>query len=93
MGLVQPNIAKNIEKIVTAFSNLNNYTKLAIKIGILLFLGLFAIGTLLVVQNHTGNFSTYNEFVATSVIKASFTVLSEIVIGGLLVDFVFNSKK
>lgn len=90
---MEPKNINNKVKIITAFNNLNKYTKKALNIGIVLFLALFSLGTILVVINHTGDFSSYKEFVATSVIKASFTVLAEVVIGVLLVDFVFNTRK
>lgn len=93
IGHMEPNNINNKTKIFSAFSNLDKYTKRALNIGIILFLALFALGTVLVVLNHTGDYSTFNEFVATSVIKTSFTVLAEVIIGVLLVDFVFNGRK
>lgn len=90
---MEPNNINKKTKIAAAFSSLDKYTKRALNIGIILFLALFALGTVLVALNHTGDYSTYNEFIATSVIKTSFTVLAEIIIGVLLVDFVFNGRK
>ncbi|NSW89984.1 MAG: hypothetical protein HPY74_04735 [Firmicutes bacterium] len=86
-------INKNIKKIVTELSKLNNHTKTAIKWGINIFLVFFALGTLLVVLNRiVFNYGSYIEFIATSIIKASFTILAEIIIGSLLVDYVFNKS-
>jgi len=88
---MERNLGKNIEKIFSAFRKIDNYPKAIIKYGAIAFLLLFAAGTGLVVFNHTRlGVDAYLEFVANSVIKNSFTVLAEVVIGGLLFDYIFK---
>lgn len=84
---------KNIEKIVSEFYKLNPFTKKVIKRGTQICLTLLVLGTLLLFLNHTQfNYDQYYEFIATSVIKNSFIILAEVIIGGLLIDYVFNRK-
>lgn len=93
MKPVYANINRGIEKIFSAFYKLNPFTKLVIKRGAQICLILLTLGTLLVFLNHTRfNYDSYFEFIATSVIKSSFTILAEVIIGGLLIDYVFNKK-
>lgn len=88
---MQSNISKNIEKIYSEFSKLSKYPKALIKYGSQAFLALFALGTLLVVLNHTAlNYDAYFEFIAESIIKSSFTILAEAYIGALIIDYVMR---
>lgn len=88
---MQSNNSKKIEKIFTAFGKIGKYPKAIIKYGTQVFLALFATGTFLVVMNRiVYNFDPYFEFVATSLIKASFTIFAEVIIGGLIIDYVFR---
>ncbi|MDP4094633.1 MAG: hypothetical protein Q8920_14910 [Bacillota bacterium] len=90
---MEHNLSKHLRKIYDTFSKLNRYTKKSIQIGMIIFLALFAIGTALVAVNHyVYHLNSYFGFVANSVVKSSFTVLAEIIIGCLLVDYVFGSK-
>jgi len=90
---MERNLAKNIEKIFLALQSLDSYPKSIIKHGARIFLLIFAAGTFLVVYNHALlNFDLYFEFVAKSIIKNSFVVLAEIVIGALLIDYIFKKK-
>lgn len=90
---MQSNKASTIEKIFTSFNKIDKLPKAIIKYGTQAFLLLFAVGTLLVVLNRTMfNFDYYREFIATSVVKASFTILAEAVIGGLIIDYVFKKN-
>jgi len=88
---MQSNLAKSIERIFSAFSKLDKLPKAIIKYGAIAFLAIFGLGTLLVVLNHTGGkYDPHSEFIATSVVKSSFTILAEAVIGGLLMDYIFK---
>ncbi len=88
------NLSKNIEKIFSEFNKLGNYSKMILKYGIRVFLALFALGTLLVVINYAYfKFDLYIDLIATSVVKSSFAILAEAVIGGLLMDYFFNKQK
>lgn len=82
---------KNIKKILMELSKLNNYTKVVIKWGVNIFLVFFALGTLLIFYNRiTLSFDSNMEYIATSIIKASFAILAEVIIGGLFIDYAFN---
>lgn len=82
---------KNIKKILMELSKLNNYTKVVIKWGVNIFFVFFALGTLLIFYNRiTLSFDSNMEFIATSIIKASFAILAEVIIGGLFIDYAFN---
>jgi hypothetical protein len=90
---VYTNINKNIEKIFSEFYKLNPFTKTVIKRGTQICLTLLILGTVLIFLNHTQfNYDLNYEFIATSIVKNSFTILAEVVIGGLLIDYVFNKK-
>ena len=84
---------KTIEVVHDELCKLNKTTVKFIKAGINIFLTFFASGTLLLVLNRfIYNHDPYKEFIGTSVIISSFTILAEIVIGCLLVDSAFNKN-
>jgi hypothetical protein len=84
-------LRNNIKKIATELSKLSKHTKIIIKWGMNIFLTLFALGTILIFYNRaTLSFNSYLDLIATSIIKASFTILAETIIGGLFIDYAFN---
>lgn len=84
-------LRKNLKKILMELSKLGNFSKAIIKHGTQIFLGILALGTLLIVLNHTVlNYNMYYEFLATSIIKTSFILFAEAVIGGLVIDFIIK---
>lgn len=88
---MQSNLSKNLNKIFSAFNNLSKLTKSIIKYGTQAFLLLFFLGTLFFVLNRTVlSYNAYNDLIAISVIKNSFTIFAEAVIGGLIIDYVIN---
>jgi hypothetical protein len=88
---MQINRENKLEKIFTALSKMDKYPKAVIKYGSQIFLFLFASGTFLMAYNLTmQKFDSYCEFVATSIVKTSFIILAEAVIGGLIIDYVFK---
>lgn len=90
---MQFNLEKNLKRIFSALGNIDRFPRLVIKYGTQAFLLLFALGTLLVVLNHTSvSRNYYDEYIATTIIKTSFTILAEAIIGGLIIDFVFKKK-
>lgn len=90
---MQSNLTKGIERIFTSFDSLNSLTKTMIKYGIQTFFALFALGVFLVAYTHTSlNGDSYFEFIATSIVKSSFTILAEVIIGGLIIDFIFKKS-
>jgi hypothetical protein len=90
---MQSNIIKNIEKIYSELTKLSSFAKSILKYGTQISLLLLAIGTALVIYNHTGtNFSEQFEFVAISIVKVSFTIEAEVIIGSLIIDFVLKKN-
>jgi hypothetical protein len=88
---MQSNLSKKIEKIFTAFDKIEKFPRAIIKYGVIVFLVIFGLSTGLVVFNHTvNNLDPYIEFVALYLVKTSFIILAEAVIGGLIIDYVFK---
>lgn len=88
---MERNLSKKWQKIVTAFSSLDKNTKKFMKIGLKVFILLFGAGTMLLgISHYVLNFNSYITFIANSIIKSSFTILAEIIIGCLILDFLFN---
>jgi len=84
-------ISKNVKKIISELSKTSEKTKKALNIGIILFLVAFALGTLFIVLNRlVYNYDLYIEYIGMSIIKSSFTILAEVIVGCLLLDYVFN---
>jgi hypothetical protein len=90
---MQSNIIKGIEKIFIQFDKLDRVPKALLKYGSQVFLALFALGTLLVFLNRNLlGYDSYFEFIALNIVKSSFTIFAEVVIGALAMDFIFNKK-
>jgi len=88
---MQSNSSNVIKRIAHAFDKMDKFPKAVIRHGIKVFLALFALGSLLVLYNRTMNgCDSYFEFAAISLVKSSFTILAEVVIGGLLMDYVLK---
>ncbi len=86
------NMPKNIQKIVTELKDLNNFAKNILIIGSRIALGMFLIGAFLITINHfLLNDSILVGITSRTIVKDSFTILAEVVIGGILLDFL--SKK
>lgn len=85
---MQSDINKKIKRIFFELNNIGKNAKIIIKYGSQAAMALFALGTVLVVLNHSAqNFDPYKEFLAVSIVKSSFTLLAEAIVGGILVDF------
>ena len=85
---MQSNLTRNIEKIFTELGKLSKFTKAIIKYGSQAFLALLTLGAVLVALNHSVfNYNFYTELIATTIVKSSFTILAEVIIGALLIDF------
>lgn len=88
---MQTNINKSLERIFTAFTALGTLSKKVIKYGSILFLILLVTGLVLMLLNYTVlSYSSYLDMVAKSVIKTSFSIAAEIIIGGLVLDYAFK---
>lgn len=80
-----------MEKVITAFSKVNGFARAIIKYGTQASLALLLLGTILFIMNRAGaDYSSYSEFISLSIIKTSFVILAEAIIGGLLIDFMFK---
>lgn len=67
--------------------------KALIKYGCYVFFGLFIIGTVLVLLINTLlPYNSYFDMVSKAIVITSFTLAAEAIIGGLVMDFVFNKK-
>jgi hypothetical protein len=82
---------KKIQKIRTAFGNMDKLPKALIRYGSYASFAIFTIGTILVLLINTIlPFNTYFDMVAKAIVKTSLTLAAEVIIGGLIMDFVFK---
>jgi hypothetical protein len=87
------NLTKNIEKIICEFNNLGKYTKTILKAGSIVSFILLILGALLVILNHFFlNKDLFFELVARTLVKNSFTILAEAIIGSLVLDYLFKKS-
>lgn len=87
------NLTKNLEKIQKELKSINNISKSLIKYGSAFSVLLLALGSILLIVSGTIMNHDYTlELAAKSMIRNSTTVFAEVVIGGLLIDYVFNKK-
>ncbi len=91
MQLNQSDRTKKIEKIISAFSKMQKLPKTLIRYGTYIFTGIFVIGMILVILNNTVlQFDPYLDMVSKEIVKTSFVIAAEAVIGGLIIDYVFR---
>ncbi len=87
----QSNRIESIEKIVSAFNKMQKLPKTLIKYGLYVFTGIFAIGMILVTLNNTLlPYNHYLDMVSKEIVKVSFIIAAETIIGGLVMDYVFK---
>ncbi len=87
----QSNRTSKIEKIKSAFSRMQKLPKTLIKFGTYTFLGIYIIGTVWVILNNTLlPYDPYFDMVSKEIVKISFIIAAETVIGSLIMDFVFK---
>lgn len=87
----QSNRTGNIEKVMNAFNSIDKLPKAFLKYGVLAFLMLFTIATVFVILNHTIlPYSPDFDLVSKELVKTSFIIGAEVVIGSLVMDFVFK---
>lgn len=88
---VSTRILKGIRKIFTELSGINSFSKSIIKYGTLAFYVLLLTGTAIIALNRTVlDYNLYYDFVANSIIEKSFLVFAEVVIGGLIIDYIIK---
>lgn len=87
----QSNRTSNIKKLMNAFNNIDKLPKAFLKYGGFAVLVLFTIGTILVILNHTMlPYNSHFDMISKELVKVSFIVGAEVVIGSLVMDFVFK---
>ncbi|MCX7749759.1 MAG: hypothetical protein N2645_23150 [Clostridia bacterium] len=86
---MQTNIKKNVQKILTELGQLNKLSKAILKYGFRVFISLLVIGTVIFIFNQTKQ-NPDLQIISTGLIKYSFTILAEGVIGALVMDYVFK---
>ncbi|NLP14319.1 MAG: hypothetical protein GX383_07620 [Clostridium sp.] len=85
---MQSNNFKKIEKITEKFNKMNRLSRLIIKYGTQAFMLMFFLGILTILLYKTiPGFNDYTFYLGTQIIKISFSVFAQAVIGGLLIDF------
>ena len=85
------NRTKNIENIISAFSKMHKFPKALIKFGTYIFTGILVIGMILVILNNTlWQYDPYLDTVSKEIVKASFIIEAEAIIGSLIMDYVFR---
>lgn len=87
------NFNRRVEKLFIEFTKINKIAKALMYYGIRAFQVIFLFGSVIVITNHTiFDFNSYYEFLGTTIIKTSFTILAEAIIGGLVLDFIFKKQ-
>lgn len=90
-GVMQKNIQKSMRKIIKELSGLNNITKKMIILGLYISLLVLAAGTVLMFINRTLiGYNPYYDYISQLLVEKSFALFAEVIIGCLLVDFIFN---
>jgi len=87
----QSNRAENMKKILNAFNSIDKLPKAFLKYGVFAFLMLFTIATVFVILNNTIlPFNPYYDMISKELVKTSFVIGAEVIIGSLVMDFVFK---
>lgn len=90
-GVMQKNIQKSMRKIIKELSGLNNITKKMIILGLYISLLVLAAGTVLMFINRTLiGYNPYYDYISQLLVEKSFALFAEVIIGCLLVDFIFK---
>lgn len=86
---MQLNNMKKIERIAKQFNKINRLSKIIIKYGFFTFFALFLLGALTILMYQTVFYSnSYIYYLGTQIVKTSFTIPAEVIIGGLVIDFI-----
>ena len=82
-------IPKNIELIIKSFKQLNSFSKKVLKYGIIISTLIYLAGaTLTFVNIYIIEFNFYNDFLSKLIMKNSFLILAQVIIGALFADFI-----
>jgi len=83
-----------LERILIKLTELSGIPKKLVKIGFILFILIFAAGTFIVVSNrYFFPYDSYYDFIGNQLVKNSFSVLAEFIVGAVGMDFVFGKGK
>lgn len=87
----QPNRTEYIKRIITAFRGISPLPSALLKYGTYAFLGMLAIGSvMLLLNNAVLPYNSYFDMVSKEIVKTSFIIAAEAIIGGLAIDFAFK---
>lgn len=87
----QSNHTVKIEKIISSFNNMQKLPKSLIRSGVYISLVVYIIGTVLVILNSTLlQYDPYFDMVSKEIVKTSFILAAEAIIGSLVMDYVFR---
>jgi len=76
---------------MNAFNSIGKLPKAFLKYGILVFLIIFITGNVLVILNNTVlPYNPYFDMVSKELVKVSFVIGAEVIIGSLIMDYVFK---
>lgn len=85
------NFANSLKKLMVEFEKIGSFSRAILKYGLQAFTALLVLGTLLIVYNMTYlGFDVYLQLTAISLIKKSFIILAEVIIGSLIIDYVLK---
>lgn len=87
----QPGRTNGTEKILQAFSKMQKIPKTLIRYGMYISTGILVTGMILVILSNTVlEFDPYMDMVSKEIVKTSFVIAAETIIGGLIMDYVFR---
>jgi hypothetical protein len=87
----QPNRTEYLKRIITAFSKIQPLPKALLKYGMYAFLVMLAIGSVMVLLNSAVlPYNSYFDMVSKEIVKTSFIIAAEAIIGSLAIDFAFK---
>jgi len=85
----QSSLAYKVEKIKSAFNRMHKFPRTLIKLGTYIFLAIFIIGAVLVILNNTLlPYNSYFDMVSKELVRTSFIIAAEFVIGSIVMDYV-----
>lgn len=88
---MQFNLSQKLEKIAAAFSKIQKLPKALLKYGFMLFLIILSAGSIMALVNITVlNYNPFLDLVSKSLVKTSFSIAAEAIIGALIIDYVFK---
>lgn len=88
---MQYNITKKIEKLINAYHQLGNSSKALLKYGLIFSFILFAAGTIMLfLYTNVLPYDLYYDTLSKAIIKSSLTVALEVMVGSIVLDFIFK---